>query len=177
MFNRRTKFNVAQLGRLDRAQVWNAVGLAGLTQGAFEFIFLPDVIDVPNEVRLANGGYDLDKVVAELIDRRVLPAPLILFTSLPYGDPANPDTPEDFYMSEKYSHDTFLISTYWWDTLRHSEGLQPYVLMMLSTTALSHLTHLQYHYESARCQFDYCDDVEDMPRVLEGQAYAGRVII
>src|ERR1035438_2084001 len=169
MPRRKTKFHVAQFGRLDRGLVENAVGLAELVQDAFEFDFLAETIDVPSErYRLSNSGYDLDKAVAEIVVPKGLPKPLILFTSLPYGDSAEPDEPDCFYFSEDYPGAITLVSTYLWDTMQRAHGLQPYVLAMISCAVLSNLTELQYHAETDGCLFDYCNNVQDALRMFDG---------
>jgi len=169
LLRRKIKFHVAQLGRLDRAQVQNIIGLAELVQVAFEFDFVADTIELPGDrYRLANSGYDLDKAVAEIVVPKGLPKPLILFTSLPYGDSAEPDEPDYFYFSEDYPGPIFLVSTYLWDAVQHTVGLQPYILAMISCVILGHISDLQYHAETAGCLFDYCDNVEDVLRMFQG---------
>jgi hypothetical protein len=169
LLRQKLKYSVVQLGKLDRPQVQNAVGLAQLVQDAFEFDFLPGRIDLTDEqYRLPNSGYDLDKAIAEIVVPKALPNPLILFTSLPYGDREYPDEPDCFYFSEDYPGPVFLVSTYLWDTVQPGTGLQPYILMMLASLVLGQLTELQYHTETAACMFDYCDNVRDVLRTFEG---------
>ena len=171
---RKIRFHVGQLGSLDRGLVENAVGLAELVQDKFEFDFLHDKIDFPiEEYRLPNGGYDLEKAVAEIVTPKALPNPLILFTSLPYGDPAEPE-PDCFYFSGDFPGEIYLVSTHWWDTLKHPGDLQPYILMMIACTVLGYVTELQYHTEIRACLFDYCSDVQDVVRVFEGTGLCNR---
>jgi hypothetical protein len=169
LLRKKIKYYVAQLGQLDRPPVKNAVGLAQLVQEAFEFEFLADKIPLADEqYRLPNSGYDLDKAVAEIVMLESLPKPLILFTSLPYGDREYPHEPDGFYFSEEYPDQLFLVSTYLWDALQPDTGLQPYVLMMLAALVLGQLTELQYHAETRACMFDYCENVNDVLRTFEG---------
>src|ERR1039458_1848869 len=134
LLRKKLKYSVIQLGQLDRPQVENAVGLAQLVQDAFEFDFLAGRIDLTDEqYSLPNSGYDLDKAVAEIVVPKALPKPLILFTSLPYGDREYPNEPDCFYFSEDYPGPLFLVSTYLWDKIQPDTGLQPYILMMLAS--------------------------------------------
>jgi hypothetical protein len=169
LFRKRLKVFVAQIGPLDRPKVENAVGLAQLVQNAFEIEFLTDRIDLPAEqYLLPNGGYDLDRAVGEIVLAKALPTPLILITSLPFGDREKATEPGCFYFSEEYQGSVSLISTYLWTLLQPDAGLQRYVLMMISAAVLSHFTELKCHDETAGCMFDFCADVRDVLRVFEG---------
>jgi hypothetical protein len=169
LFRKHLKFFVAQIGPLDRPQVENTVGLAQLVQNAFEIDFWRDKIDVPHdEYVFPNGAYDLDRAVRDIVLPMGLPTPLILITSLPFGDREKSTEPDCFYFSEEYPGSISLISTYLWTSLQPDAGLQRYILMMLSADILSRLTELRCHTETSGCMFDYCGHAEDALRVFEG---------
>jgi hypothetical protein len=139
-------------------------------QDAFDFDLHPGRIELPGErYQLPNGTYDLDKAVTEIAEIASLAKPLILFTSLPYGDREAAEEPDCAYFSDlDFDAGVAIVSTHLWDPSRHPAGLQPYVLVQLSSAVLSYLAGLPMHYETKGCQFDYCENVEDIYRVLEG---------
>jgi hypothetical protein len=169
LFRRRLKFFAAQIGPLDRPQVENTLGLAQLVQNAFEIDFLREKIDFPLEqYAFPNGAFDLDRAVHDIVLPKRFPTPLILITSLPFGDREKSNDANGLYFSEEYPDSISLISTHLWSTLRPDAGLQSYILMMLSADILGRLTELRCHTETAGCMFDYCGRAEDISRVLEG---------
>jgi hypothetical protein len=83
-------FTVAPLGDLHSAEAYVAIVQANQVQRAFHFEFFHDSL-VPvdkQRYRLPNSGYDLDAAVRQIWRKGKLPRPrpLILLTSLPYGE-------------------------------------------------------------------------------------------
>jgi hypothetical protein len=140
----RTRFHIAQVGSLERPVVANALGLAQVVQDAFDFDLHPGRIELPGErYQLPNGTYDLDKAVTEIAEIASLAKPLILFTSLPYGDREAAEEPDCAYFSDlDFDAGVAIVSTHLWDPSRHPAGLQPYVLVQLSSAVLSYLAGL-----------------------------------
>lgn len=163
---------VAQIGRLNRAETKNALGLANLIQQAYHFeMYYPRFSLSQKRFKLANSGFDLDRAVYQLIQERSLPKPFVFVTSLPYGERERGRTKEAFIFSQhrpEFDPDISIISTYLWDRLPGTRRLQPYILYNLATAVLSKYAGLQFHSDKPQCPFFSGSDPEDIDYSFDG---------
>lgn len=166
----RTKYTFIQFGALSqRAKVENAVGTTQLAQSAFEFDFPSGRIDVPDDYQLPNGGYDLDLAARRIPEVKSLPKPVILVTSLPYGDAETRNEKDSFWFgATDFEDGAAIISTYLVEGGICKIPLESYIMMMIATSIFSHLGGLEFHDETRGCLFDYCDEVQKTEVVFGG---------
>ena len=163
------EYTVVEFGELkDGAELSLALGQANQVQQGFRFDW-GEAINIDLErCRLPNGGYDLDAAAKETLQLKNLRKPVILLTSLPYGDRAHAGEEDFFFFSEHWADQgVAIISTHLWKQLATGRGMQVYLLMMLATEVFSNHTGLEFHYEIRGCLFDYCDHPSDAIKCLD----------
>lgn len=170
-------FTVMQLGDLRAAEASLAIGQANQVQTAVYFDLRDTEIRLDRKrYRLSNATYDLDAAAAHLRATTAIPAPLILLTSVPYGDRAHRTDPDGIFFAD-YSvsgaRDVAIISTFLWERLPGRRPLQPYLLLGFATAILSHCAGIEFHQETQGCPFDYCDVPKHIDKCLTGAGLCG----
>jgi hypothetical protein len=147
--------------------VTNAAKLADDTQVSFQFDLSERAYPLNRErFRLPNGGFDLDKAVADLLRNGKCEAPIVFITSLPYGDREMRTRKDHFYFSgyNVAESDVSVISTYIWERLPGDRRLQPYLLRSLAIDALFRRIDVGFHSETRGCILDYCYEPTDIDK-------------
>jgi len=158
---------VVRLGQgLNSAEVDNTLFLANQVQRSFHFELHNEVLPLADTYKLPNGGYELCEAAKSLLRSRKynkLPRPLILLSSVPFGEYEHAQEPGwfFFYSQDDYDPQVSIISTQPLEILPKMRTLQHYLLMMLATDILSRYADLVYHQEMHGCLFDYCDELKD----------------
>jgi hypothetical protein len=168
-FGQPIEYTVVQFGSLrNSAQLSMAMGLANQEQQSFHFDWGETLSFDMNRYKLPNSGYDLEEAVKDVIQSVNLPKPVILLTSLPYGDREHGSEPDYFFFSDhEYDKGISIISTYLWEQLPFRQGMQIYFLMMLATEVFSNYSGLEFHFDTRGCLFDYCDEPINAVKCLE----------
>jgi hypothetical protein len=168
-FGQPVEYTVVQFGSLrNSAEISLAMGLANQEQRSFHFDWGDTLALDMGRYRLPNSGYDLEEAAKDAIQSVNLPRPVILLTSLPYGDREHGSEPEYFFFSNnEFDKGVSIISTYLWEQLPNQRGMHIYFLMMLATDMFSNYSGLEFHYDTRDCLFDYCDNPSDAIKCLE----------
>jgi hypothetical protein len=173
----RVDFTVVQFGDLKRAEAENSIGVAARAQSAFGFSMYPDRLDVDFErFRLPNNGVDLEAAAKEPLKRLKWPRPLVMLTSLPFGDPDYGKDPDYFFYSGDgiNNEEAVIISTYVWEHLPGRRRLQTFLLYQLAYTALGSCIDIPVHDETRGCLNDYCENPQDIDRGLDSGPFCSR---
>ena len=164
-----TAITVVRLGRgLNSTEVENTLSLANNIQRAFHFKLYKEVLPLADTYKLPNGSYELCGAAKSLIHSRKyknLPRPLILLSSVPFGDLEYAQEPGWFFFysqEQDYDPQVSIISTHPLEVLPKIRTLQHYLLMILATDILTKYADLGFHQESRGCLFDYCDELKDI---------------
>lgn len=164
-------FSICQIGRLDCApEIFNAINLANQTQGAFSFEIEDRAFGLSDQFRMANGCYDINAAISELLRTNSLPRPILFLTSEPYTDPSMQifaDLKEGGFFSDfSVAEGASIVSTHLWSQLPGVRRLQPYILYSLASVAFDYCASISMHDETRGCPFDYCDNPEDIDKSL-----------
>ncbi|RJP59408.1 MAG: toll/interleukin-1 receptor domain-containing protein [Deltaproteobacteria bacterium] len=162
---------VIQLGKLPTDEVNNILGVANLCQNTFHFHEVKDDKVDLSPYRLPNQSFDLDAATEKHVLPKYTDRPLIILSSEPYGAPPRGAEEDAVYFMGTLDPNVSIISTHLWECLEGLRRLQPYLLFMIGTTLICEYAGVQFHEETKRCLFDFCEKAIDIDLSLKSDGF------